>query len=430
LDYPESSRAAAPWAGDETSVIAPLAMNSPVAPPAERRFQIDALDGVRGLAVLLVFLSHCSNKGVSLVPYTDFGGMGKTGVWLFFLLSSFLLTYPFIAKGKDSFTRQSLANYAWRRVLRVYPLYILYCLLALVTTPFISHLIPPDTVTTSGQEPGIPFLLTPWEFVQHLLLLQGKGLTWSILVEFKFYFVLPVLAVCFVLLFKRNLWLSAALTAAGVALAAYFWPDSNTNDPRLGPYLPIFLIGSFLALLHWHSHDQKWLQTREAQIGLEVAGWCSLAVLTALIPSVASFFSGQEIPNNAFHKQFLLFCSLWAIVLVATIHGYGGLRALFANNVLRFFGFISFSFYLLHVIVLNAMNTIYHKLVDSSGLSPTVEQFVTNPLLGWSILAVTTLVSYVSYRLIEKPLASLRLQGSKPKPKSKPEPMPVAEVPT
>jgi peptidoglycan/LPS O-acetylase OafA/YrhL len=407
-------------------------MNSPVAPPAERRFQIDALDGVRGLAVLLVFLSHCSNKGVSLVPFTDFRGMGKTGVWLFFLLSSFLLTYPFIAKGKDSFSFASLSNYAWRRFLRVYPLYFLYCLLALATTPFVSQLIPAGTVTTSGKEPGIPFLLTPWEFVEHMLLLKGKGLTWSILVEFKFYFVLPVLALFYVVLFRRNLWLSALLTTVGVAAAAYVWPDSETNDPRLGPYLPIFLIGSFLALLHWHAHDQRWLQSRQAQLTLEVAGWCSLAVLVALIPSVASALTGRELDYNAFHKQFLLFCSLWAIVLVATIHGYGGLRTVFANSVLRFFGFISFSFYLLHVIVLNAMNTIYHKLIDGSGLSPTVERFVTNPLLGWSILAAVTLVSYVSYRLIEKPLSSLRLSAPKAKSESAkpPKPLPVVEVPT
>jgi peptidoglycan/LPS O-acetylase OafA/YrhL len=293
----------------------------------------------------------------------------------------------------------------------------------------VSQLIPEGTVTTSGKEPGIPFLLTPWEFVEHMLLLKGKGLTWSILVEFKFYFVLPVLAVCYVLLFKRNVWLSGLLTAVGVTAAAYFWPDSETNDPRLGPYLPIFLIGSFMALLHWHWQEQKWIQTRQAQIGLEVAGWCSLAVLVALIPSVASALSGRDLDYNTFHKQFLLFCALWAVVLVATIHGSGGLRAIFSNSVLRFFGFISFSFYLLHVIVLNAMNTVYHKLVDNSGLSPAVEQFVTNPLLGWSILAVVTLVSYVSYRLIEKPLASLRLRAPKAKPEP-PKPMPVAEVST
>jgi peptidoglycan/LPS O-acetylase OafA/YrhL len=415
-------------------------MKAAAAAKPDRRFQIDALDGVRGLAVLLVFLSHCSNKGVSLVPYTDFRGMGKTGVWLFFLLSSFLLTYPFIAKGKQSFTLPSLTNYAWRRVLRVYPLYFLYCLLALATTPFVSHLIPDGAVPTSGREPGIPFLLTPLEFIEQMLLLKGKGLTWSILVEFKFYFVLPLLAVCFVLLFKRNLWLSGLLTGVSIAAAAYVWPDSQTNDWRLGPYLPIFLIGSYLALLHWHSHEQEWIQSRRAKISLEVAGWCSLAVLVALIPSVASsllkalvyfipatesWAPSPELEYNAFHKQFLLFCSLWAIVLVATIHGYGGLRNLFANNVLRFFGFISFSFYLLHVIVLNAMNTVWHKLVDGNDwLSPTVEQLVAGPLLGWSILALTTAVSYVSYRLIEKPLSSLRLHA--PKMKS----LPVAEVST
>lgn len=382
--------------------------------------------------MLLVFLSHCSLKGVTLAPYTDFRGMGKTGVWLFFLLSSFLLTYPFIAKGKESFSIPSLSNYAWRRVLRVYPLYFLYCLLALATTPFVAQLIPEGTVSTSGKEPGIPFLLTPWEFVEHMLLLKGKGLTWSILVEFKFYFVLPMLALCYVLLFRRNLWLSGLLTVAGVAVAAYVWPDSETNDSRLGPYLPIFLIGSFMALLHWHWQEQKWIQTRAAQIGLEIAGWCSLVILVALIPSVASALTGLELDYNTFHKQFLLFCSLWAVVLVATIHGYGGLRAIFSNNVLRFFGFISFSFYLLHVIVLNAMNTIYHKLVDNSGLSPTVEQLLTNPLLGWSILAAVTLVSYVSYRLIEKPLSSLRLPAPKvkPEPPKQSKPLPVVEVPT
>jgi peptidoglycan/LPS O-acetylase OafA/YrhL len=406
-----------------------LRMTSPVAPPAERRFQIDALDGVRGLAVLLVFLSHCSNKGVSLVPFTDFRGMGKTGVWLFFLLSSFLLTYPFIAKGKASFSLPSLSNYAWRRVLRVYPLYFLYCLLAVATTPFVSQLIPEGAVATSGKEPGIPFLLTPWEFLEQMLLLKGKGLTWSILVEFKFYFILPVLALCYVVLFRRNLWLSGLLTVAGVVAAAYAWPDSETNDPRLGPYLPIFLIGSFMALLHWHAQEQQWMQSRPVQLGLEAAGWCSLAVLVALIPSVASVLTGLELDYNTFHKQFLLFCLLWAVVLVATIHGYGGLRAVFANNVLRFFGFISFSFYLLHVIVLNVMNTVYHKLIDNSGLPPAVEQLVTNPLLGWSILAAVTLVSYLSYRLIEKPLASLRLQAPKVKPKS-PNALPVVEVPT
>jgi peptidoglycan/LPS O-acetylase OafA/YrhL len=391
-------------------------MNPSLPAKPERRFQIDALDGVRGLAVLLVFLSHCSNKGVTLLPFADFRGMGKTGVWLFFVLSSFLLTYPFVSKAMASFTAPALANYFWRRVLRVYPLYILYLLLALATTPFIAQLIPEGTKSTSGNEPGIPFLLTPWEFLEQLVLVKGKGLTWSILVEFKFYFLLPILALMYVWAFQRKLWPSAILTVAGVAAALYVWPESETNDPRLGPYLSIFLVGSFLALLHWHWHEHNWLPGRNGKLALEIAGWCSMAVLVALIPSVASLIAGRELPYNAFHKQFTLFCLLWTIVLLATIHGSGGLRNLFAWPVLRFFGFISFSFYLLHVIVLNVMNTVWHKLPISNWLSPTVDQWIAEPLFGWSILAVTTAVSYVSYRLIEKPLSSLKMPSRQTRP--------------
>lgn len=412
-------------------------MIAAVAPQPQRRFQIDALDGVRGLAVLIVFLSHCSNKSVNLIPYADFSGIGKSGVWLFFLLSSFLLTYPFVAKGMPAFTAGSLGNYFWRRFLRVYPLYTLYLLVALATTPFVGRFIrqetPPETVTSKaadlnatqrqtahreaagreaveGESPGpigVPFALTPAEFLQHLVLLQGKGVTWSILVEFKFYFLLPLLALAYVKIFQRRLLPAALLTAACVALATWLWPDSRTNDPRLGPYLPIFLLGSFLALVHWHWQDQAWLKNVRSQVGFEAAGWIAILALILLIPSVASLLCGRNLPYNAFHRWFLPFCALWAAVFLATIYGSGRLRSIFAHPVLRFFGFISFSFYLIHVVVLNMMNKLFPEL----------------PLLGWWILAVTTAVSYVSYRLVEKPLAAVRLSSPRLKP------MPVAESP-
>ena len=50
-----------------------------------------ALDGLRGVAVLLVILSHASLHKVYLFPGLDFSGMGKPGVFLFFVLSAYLL---------------------------------------------------------------------------------------------------------------------------------------------------------------------------------------------------------------------------------------------------------------------------------------------------------------------------------------------------
>ena len=51
-----------------------------------------SLDGVRGIAILFVLLSHLSNEGYRIF---NFSGKGVYGVYLFFVLSAFLLSYPF-----------------------------------------------------------------------------------------------------------------------------------------------------------------------------------------------------------------------------------------------------------------------------------------------------------------------------------------------
>ena len=54
---------------------------------------IRALDGLRGLAVLLIPLSHMSLHDINLIEPLNFSGIGKAGVYLFFALSAFLLTW-------------------------------------------------------------------------------------------------------------------------------------------------------------------------------------------------------------------------------------------------------------------------------------------------------------------------------------------------
>jgi hypothetical protein len=70
--------------------------------------QFGSLDGLRGIAVLFVVLSHLSNAGFNLTPVLNFAGSGKYGVFLFFVLSAFLLTFPLIDRNAAQF-----ADAAW-----------------------------------------------------------------------------------------------------------------------------------------------------------------------------------------------------------------------------------------------------------------------------------------------------------------------------
>ena len=58
-------------------------------PGQGRPRHLNALDGLRGLAVLVVLASHFSSAG--LFPRPALHGVGKSGVYLFFVLSAFLL---------------------------------------------------------------------------------------------------------------------------------------------------------------------------------------------------------------------------------------------------------------------------------------------------------------------------------------------------
>ena len=151
---------------------------------SDTTLQLDALDGLRGFAALIVIFSHTSNAAMYFLPLLDARGIAKSGVFLFFLLSSFLLSRALIKQGNDAFSKKAISHYAQRRFFRIYPLYIPYLLLGLISTFIFGSLLNKDS--------GIPFALTAQDFLNHLFLLDGKGVTWSIAVEFKFYVVLPM----------------------------------------------------------------------------------------------------------------------------------------------------------------------------------------------------------------------------------------------
>ena len=136
--------------------------------------RIKALDGMRGLAAMLVLFSHAEHYGYLTIP--GGAGMGKIGVMIFFVLSGFLIGTLYSSK---EFCLQEIQAYLAARLARVLPLY---------------------AVTLCG---GVGLLLIFGHsgyafddlsgFLQNALLLKGTGVLWSIPVEIHFYLLFILL---------------------------------------------------------------------------------------------------------------------------------------------------------------------------------------------------------------------------------------------
>jgi peptidoglycan/LPS O-acetylase OafA/YrhL len=100
--------------------------------------RIPELDGVRGIAILLVVAVHAT--AAAAIPPTGWmarlASYGFTGVDLFFVLSGFLITGILLnTKGQPAYFR----NFYVKRALRIWPLYYLLLLVSFGLVPLLIH---------------------------------------------------------------------------------------------------------------------------------------------------------------------------------------------------------------------------------------------------------------------------------------------------
>ena len=352
---------------------------------SNKKLQIDALDGLRGFAALIVLFSHTSDSGMHFIPFLDLRGIGKSCVFLFFLLSSFLLTLPLLSKGKKVLSLPVMSHYWQRRFFRIYPLYILYLLLGVISTWFIA-----TTLGKSGL--GIPFELDWYGFFYHLALVEGKGVTWSVAVEFKFYFILPFLVLAIVFIRSYGPSVTILFFLALLLLSQLISPQSESlkNDARLLPYMPIFIIGMFLAVLQDYLNNNN--LTNVATAILKYLGFFGVIGVIVMTPLVFSLF-GDRVPNNYFHKQFILYSLFWSFILMSAVNIEGVIQRFFTLPALRFYGALSFSLYLFHPIFISIIGR-----TELNGY-----------LSAWLIFLASTAAAYISFRVLEGPISKYKL---------------------
>ncbi len=371
----QSSGAASGTAGAEGGALE--------TPAAHRKDYLPALEGIRGMAVLLVVLSHMSSTGVVFDESVNFRGLGNYGVYLFFVLSAFLLTRQFLERPPEPATAGGYwGAYAMRRILRIYPLYTVV-LLSTAVAPLISFAV-------AGPRP--PSIL------RHLLLLDGQKIFWTIPVEMKFYMLLPALLIAtHVLAHSKPLasvvFLTLFLFFASWAVPAQAVPRLSIDLPD---YLAVFLFGMIAAAL-W-----QWISRRS--LPGPVRWVCDLLGIFFLLAVLGPQFLGAPFgPSHALFAYWLgstvsWYGAAWSLFLLSVLAG-RFLAEVFKLRVIRVVGLASFSAYLWHMPII-----IYLKQV----LPPA-------PWAAAVILAAVVIISIVSYRALELPGIELSARWSRRK---------------
>lgn len=370
---------------------------------SSRSSNIRALDGIRGLAIILVLLHHfegCvppSNIVIGSLKATF--NFGWAGVDLFFALSGFLITGILLD------TREANnyfgAFYA-RRVLRIFPLYYLVLTLILVAAA-LKHPRPHGVPLAADQK--LYFLyLTNW-----LALWKGKwgpnmlGHFWSLAVEEQFYLIWPL---CVWLMVPRKL-TKLAISACVIALVVrIFWVAHTGPDQAIVmatvTRMDSLLCGALGAVLFRSAQAlnfvRKWLP------------WVAFVAILAFI-GCAGWFRvvhgpGGELPfaeTWGFSLLALGFSSL--IVFAAASDGAATLLQRFlCNGLLTDFGKYSYGIYVYHVPILGACEFLIYK----SFLKSFVANFWFGALYFSVLFPVSFFVAKLSYEQFERRFLALK----------------------
>lgn len=297
-------------------------------PPISQGYQLrdrmlnrfEGADGIRGFACLIVLCVHA----VAIFfngSYMALAGTGKIGVWLFFVLSAFLLTSKF---AKTGFHLSELLSYGIGRFLRIIPLYVIVVLLYF-------------WLGTAG--------INSWQDVSNALLFKaGYAHLWTIPVEFKFYAILPLFAYLLLKAKQRGGQLGAlGLAVAMIAAQQVVWPYWLTPESSISThwYLSSFTIGCYFAVsMEFYAKHitAKWATV----IG------CAVVVLMILSSPIMRNILLDMPMDKWLQNKFVYLSLLWGFFVVALADGKGVFGAMLKTTIMRKLGAWSYSIYLVH----------------------------------------------------------------------------------
>lgn len=351
------------------------------------KFHIPSLDGLRAVAICIVFLSHVGLGKV--IP----GGLGVT---IFFFLSGYLITT--LLRIEQMKTGEiNLKKFYIRRMLRIWPNFYLVLFLGALLTILT---VLPGKVNAEG------LLAQSLHFANYYgIFWGGVGTTigtsvfWSLAVEEHFYLAFPFI---YILLLKckpeltQNQLLSIII---GLCFVALFWriylvwldhaPQYRTyyaSDTRFDS----LLFGCGLALFKNPAIDTNHQMSEKSLKYI----WLPLGIGLLLLSLVYRSDLFRETIRYSIQGIALI-----PIFIAAIRFPNWGLFKVLNLKLVRYIGVLSYSFYLVHHTIIESLNSYFP---EASLL-----------LLGTSAAALSLLIAHIIHKLVEVRLIELRKKYSR-----------------
>jgi peptidoglycan/LPS O-acetylase OafA/YrhL len=410
------------------------------------------VDGLRALAALGVVLLHTHSEDQKStfhlgIPFTNtaisFDAIvvsGGIGVYLFFVLSGFLLAQPWIEAHYKGEPSPALKRYFVLRITRIVPPFYLALLIVIIF--FTPSLVSASMVYSKL---GVFTIVAHLLFVHFLLPVSSAsfriaGQFWSLTIEMMFYLMLPVV----VRAFYGRRWMIALPIGALISLVYTFflpvitpilepkvialaarmgarWYDASYAGIYLHDQFPShafeFALGITLANLYVatrlgrtsRSRALSLLTSRPVGNAMFIAGCVitlsaiylayprlPLLYVSGANPAVASSIIGVR-GVHALNQYFEMVESVgFALILAGATHGGRMIRALLSFTPLRIIGIVSYTVYLLHLPLLHNVIHLYHVKTETPN-SLFVKYLVT-------LLAQLLPISIFLYLTVERPI--------------------------